>query len=183
MVSTWDSPCNDPGSIPGSGGAAWIWACYPCGSAATARWDVKPRSGICMHAFKIMRGPKRTWMTKRKSKGPETYRYGRHINPTMAEWSWLHTRHLRLLKSLSVQCRNLRANRLTRNPNKGIEKKKKNYLSGCLSSIERVMPVTCWSTARLQAASTTDLTSTKKRSARNCQHMESAINFWFTLCL
>ena len=35
MVSTQDSPCNDPGSIPGSGGAAWIWVCYPCGSATS----------------------------------------------------------------------------------------------------------------------------------------------------
>ena len=85
MVSTLDSPHNDPGSIPGSGGAMGIWVYYPCGSAASFGWDVKPRSGLRAHAFKNMRGPKRTWMTKRKSRGPETYRYGRHINPTKAE--------------------------------------------------------------------------------------------------
>ena len=85
VVSTVDSSHNDPGSIPGSGGAVGIWMYYSCGSAASFRWDVKPRSGLRAHAFKIMRGPKRTWMTKRKSRGPETYRYGRHINPTKAE--------------------------------------------------------------------------------------------------
>ena len=85
MVSTVDSPHNDSGSIPGSGGAVGIWVYYPCGSAASFGWDVKPRSGLRAHAFKIMRGPKRTWMTKRKSRGPETYRYGRHIYPTKAE--------------------------------------------------------------------------------------------------
>ena len=47
MVSTLDSPCNDPGSIPGPGGAAWIWVYYPCGSAASFGWDVKPRSSLC----------------------------------------------------------------------------------------------------------------------------------------
>ena len=78
MVSTGDSPYNDPGSIPGSGGAVGIWVCYPCGSAASFGWDVKPRSGLRAHAFKFMRGPKRTWMTKRKSRGPETYRWCRH---------------------------------------------------------------------------------------------------------
>ena len=35
VVSTGDSPYNDPGSIPGSGGAVGIWVCYPCGSAAS----------------------------------------------------------------------------------------------------------------------------------------------------
>ena len=85
MVSTLDSPHNDPGSIPGSGGAVGIWVYYPCGSATSFGWDVKPRSGLRAHAFKNMRGPKRTWMTKRKSRGPETYRYGRHIYPTKAE--------------------------------------------------------------------------------------------------
>ena len=78
VVSTGDSPYNDPGSIPGSGGAVGIWVCYPCGSATSFGWDVKPRSGLRAHAFKIMRGPKRTWMTKRKSRGPETYRWCRH---------------------------------------------------------------------------------------------------------
>ena len=37
------------------------------------------------HAFKNMRELKRTWMTKRKSRGPETYRYGRLLYPTKAE--------------------------------------------------------------------------------------------------
>ena len=33
-----------------------------------------------MHSFKFMHGLKRTWMTKRKSKGPETHRRtNRHI--------------------------------------------------------------------------------------------------------
>ena len=75
VVSTVDSPHNDPGSIPGSGGAVGIWVYYPCGSATSFGWDVKPRSGLRAHAFKNMRGPKRTWMTKRKSRGPETGRY------------------------------------------------------------------------------------------------------------
>ena len=35
VVSYGDSPYNDPGSIPGSGGAVGIWVCYPCGSAAS----------------------------------------------------------------------------------------------------------------------------------------------------
>ena len=78
VVSIGDSPYNDPGSIPGSGGAVGIWVCYPCGSATSFGWDVKPRSGLRAHAFKNMRGPKRTWMTKRKSRGPETYRWCRH---------------------------------------------------------------------------------------------------------
>ena len=51
--------------------AGWIWV---YGSAASFGWDVKPRSGLRAHAFKIMRRPKRTWMTKQKSRGPETYR-------------------------------------------------------------------------------------------------------------
>ena len=55
--------------------AGWIWVYYSCGSAASFGWDVKPRSGLRAHAFKNMRGPKRTWMTKRKSRGPETGRY------------------------------------------------------------------------------------------------------------
>ena len=37
--------------------------------------DIKLRSSLCMHAFKFMHGLKRTWMTKRKSRGPETGRY------------------------------------------------------------------------------------------------------------
>ena len=66
--------------------AGWIWVYYSWGSAASFGWDVKPRSSLCAHAIKIMRGPKRTWMTKRKSRGPETYIYGRHTkNPTKAE--------------------------------------------------------------------------------------------------
>ena len=56
MVNTWDSPCNDPGSIPGPGGAAWIWVYYPCGSATSSAWDVKQGCRLCTHAFKIMHG-------------------------------------------------------------------------------------------------------------------------------
>ena len=33
MVNTLGSSCNDPGSIPGPGGAAWIWVYYRCGFA------------------------------------------------------------------------------------------------------------------------------------------------------
>ena len=72
-----------PSSNPGR--SAWIWVYYSSGSAASFGWDVKPRSGLRAHAFKNMRGPKRTWMTKRKSRGPETYKYGRHINLTKVE--------------------------------------------------------------------------------------------------
>ena len=56
MVSTLDSPCNDPGSIPGPGGAAWIWVYYPCGSATSSARDVKQGCRLCTHAFKIMHG-------------------------------------------------------------------------------------------------------------------------------
>ena len=47
VVSTGDSPYNDPGSIPGSRGAVGIWVYYPCGIAASFRWDVKPKSSLC----------------------------------------------------------------------------------------------------------------------------------------
>ena len=70
--------------------AGWIYVYYSCGSAASFGWDVKPRSGLRAHAFKIMRGPKRTWMTKRKSRGPETDRYRIHVPPAnrrAPEWS------------------------------------------------------------------------------------------------
>ena len=56
MVNTRDSPCNDPGSIPGPGGAAWIWVYYPCGSATSSARDVKQGCRLCTHAFKIMHG-------------------------------------------------------------------------------------------------------------------------------
>ena len=76
------SQLKGPGFESGSGHCAdWIRVYYACGSAASFRWDVKPRPGLRAHAFKNMRGPKRTWMTKRKSRGPETYRYSRHIKP------------------------------------------------------------------------------------------------------
>ena len=93
MVSTLDSPCNDPGSIPGPGGAAWIWVYYPCGSATSSARDVKQGCRLCAHAFKIMHGRKRTWMTKRKSRGPETNRY-----PACREHPYLG----RIVKMLTV---------------------------------------------------------------------------------
>jgi len=72
-----------------------------------------------------MRGLKRNWMTKQKSRVSETYRYERHMTPTKPEGTWLHTRHFRLLDSLSVQCGNpKRVNGFTRNPNKGIVQNK-----------------------------------------------------------
>ena len=40
--------------------------------------DVKQGCSLRTHAFKIMRRLKRTWMTKRKSRGPETNRSCRH---------------------------------------------------------------------------------------------------------
>ena len=67
-----NSQSKGPGFDYGPGGhcADWIWVYYSCGSAASFRWDVKPRSGLRAHAFKNMRGPERTRMTKRKSRGP-----------------------------------------------------------------------------------------------------------------
>ena len=56
VVSTVDSPHNDPGSIPGSGGAVGIWVYYPCGSATSSARDVKQGCRLCTHAFKIMHG-------------------------------------------------------------------------------------------------------------------------------
>ena len=84
-LERWPAMQKVLGSNPGR--AAWIlvYYWYSCGSIASFGWDVKPRSGLRAHAFKNMRGPKRSWMTKRKSRGPETYRYDRHINPTKAE--------------------------------------------------------------------------------------------------
>ena len=54
MVSTQDSPHNDPGSIPSLGGAVGIWVYYPCGSATSSARDVKQGCRLCTHAFKIM---------------------------------------------------------------------------------------------------------------------------------
>ena len=56
MVSTLDSPHNDPGSIPGSGGAVGIWVYYLSGSATSSARDVKQGCRLCTHAFKIMHG-------------------------------------------------------------------------------------------------------------------------------
>ena len=127
VVSTRRSHATGSGSIPGPGMFRRDRVYYSCSATSSAR-DVKQGCSLRTHAFKIMRGLKRTWMTKRKSRGPETYRHGRHLNPTKAEWSWLHTRHFRLLESLSVQCGNPRVNGLTRNPNKGIAKKTKTFI-------------------------------------------------------
>ena len=93
--------------------------------------DIKQGRSLRTHAFKNMRRLKRTWMTKRKSRGPETYRYGRHIYPTKVEWSWLHTWHFGRLESLSVQCGNpIWINGLTRNPNiRGKHTQKKNTIN------------------------------------------------------
>ena len=74
MVNTLDSFCNDSGSIPSSGSAKRIWLYHPCSSAMSSARDVKQGCRLCTHAFKIMHGCLRTWMTKRKSRGRETYR-------------------------------------------------------------------------------------------------------------
>ena len=49
--------------------------CFPCLPAAR---EVKQGCSLRTYAFKIMRGLKRTWMTKQKSRGPETVRSRRH---------------------------------------------------------------------------------------------------------
>ena len=57
-----------------------LYAIYFISISPSSAREVKQECRLRAHAFKIMHGPKRTWMTKRKSRGPETYRYGRHIN-------------------------------------------------------------------------------------------------------
>merc|ERR1711954_361554 len=52
-----------------------IWVYYAYGSATSSARDAKQGCRLCTHAFKFMHGRKRTWMTKRKSRGPETDRY------------------------------------------------------------------------------------------------------------
>ena len=84
VVSTLRSHATGSGSIPGPGMFRRDRVYYSCSATSSAR-DVKQGCSLRTHAFKIMRGLKRTWMTKRKSRGPETYRYGRHLNPTKAE--------------------------------------------------------------------------------------------------
>ena len=64
--------------FPARACAVWIWVYYSCGSATSSARDVKQGCRLCTHAFKIMHGRKRTWMTKRKSRGPETDRWCRH---------------------------------------------------------------------------------------------------------
>ena len=105
--------------------SGWIWVYYSCGSPASLRWDVKPRSGLRAYAFQIMRGPKSTWMTKQKFRGPEIYRYGRHINQTKAEWSCCTLDTSSCLSPSVCSVETQRVNGLTRNTNKGIAKKKK----------------------------------------------------------
>ena len=50
-VSTLDSPYNDPGSIPGLGGAVGIRVYYPCGSTTSSARDVKQGCRLCTHAY------------------------------------------------------------------------------------------------------------------------------------
>ena len=69
-------------------------------SATSVGCDIKPRSSLCTHAFKFMHGLKRTWMTKQKSRGPETDRLCRHAKTPhrrnvaayrQANWKRSHT--------------------------------------------------------------------------------------------
>lgn len=56
MDKTLDSPCNDPCSNSGFGGAAGIWVYCPCGSAMSSTRDVKQGCRLCSHKLKIMYG-------------------------------------------------------------------------------------------------------------------------------
>ena len=49
---------------------AWIYDMY----VKSFGWDIKPRCSLHTHAFKFKHRLKRTWMTKRKSRGPGTHR-------------------------------------------------------------------------------------------------------------
>ena len=54
-----------PGSNPGPGTVpACILVYYSCGGAPSSARDVKQGCSLRTHAFKNMRGLKRTWMTK-----------------------------------------------------------------------------------------------------------------------
>ena len=90
--------------------AAWIWVYYSCGSAKSSARDVEQGCRLCMHACKSMHGRKRTWMTKRKSRGPETGRYHAPTHcPPKSEMGWLQ-------QMSAVRKKN---DEPTRNPNKG----------------------------------------------------------------
>ena len=51
-----DSPCNDPGSISGLGGAVGIWVYCACGSTTSSARDIKQGCRLFTDAFKIMHG-------------------------------------------------------------------------------------------------------------------------------
>ena len=59
MVNTLDSPYNDPGLIPVSGGAVGMDV-LPCGSTTSSTRNVKQGCRLCTHVFKIMHGRLRT---------------------------------------------------------------------------------------------------------------------------
>ena len=59
MVNTLDSPYNDPGLIPVSGGAVGMDV-LPCGSTTSSARNVKQGCRLCTHVFKIMHGRLRT---------------------------------------------------------------------------------------------------------------------------
>ena len=63
-------------SCPGH--RVYPWERYLSSIFPPSARGVKQGCRLCTHAFKIMHGRKRTWMTKRKSRGPETDRSCRH---------------------------------------------------------------------------------------------------------
>ena len=69
------------------------WERYLTSISPPSARGVKQGCRLCAHAFKIMHGRKRTWMTKRKSRGPETNRY-----PACREHPYLG----RIVKMLTV---------------------------------------------------------------------------------
>jgi len=71
-----------------------VWLYYSWDNTALSVRDVKQGCSVRTYAFKIMHRPKRTWMTQRKSKGPETDRY--------PAWMWL-------LQTGACRSRNCRA--------------------------------------------------------------------------
>merc|ERR1712074_67449 len=116
-------------SCPGH--RVYPWERYLSSISPPSARGVKQGCRLCTHAFKIMHGRKRTWMAKRKSRGPETYRYGRHINPTKAGEAGctLDTSDCWSLSVCSVGTQ--RVNGLTRNPNMGNKIKGHARASGC----------------------------------------------------
>ena len=78
VVSTLASPSTSPGLIPGLGIVQDRFACTTrsqgSASATSSARDLKQGCSLRTHVFKIMRGLKRTCMSKQKSWGLETDR-------------------------------------------------------------------------------------------------------------